>query len=138
MGNIDYRNIKITDGFWKVKQNMISDVTLQSVYNRFKETHRFDALDCTWKEGEPDMPHVFWDSDIAKWLEGLAYSLTYKDNDELVKIADESIEKRVSVLPSVTSTSFIVQVTLRRRRLRIITLQAKGRYLMLCASIWTI
>ena len=93
MGNIDYRNIKITDGFWKVKQDMISDVTLQSVYNRFKETHRFDALDCTWKEGDPDMPHVFWDSDIAKWLEGLAYSLAYKDNDELVKIADESIEK---------------------------------------------
>lgn len=93
MGNIDYRNIKITDGFWKVKQDMISDVTLQSVYNRFKETHRFDALDCTWKEGDPDMPHVFWDSDIAKWLEGLAYSLTYKENNELVKIADESIEK---------------------------------------------
>ena len=93
MKNIDYRKIKITDGFWKTKQDMINNVTLKSVYDRFEETHRFSALDCTWKEGDPDMPHVFWDSDIAKWLEGLAYSLSFHKNDELEKIADESIAK---------------------------------------------
>ncbi len=93
MKDIDYRKIKITDGFWKTKLDMINNVTLKSVYDRFYETHRFAALDCTWKEGEPDMPHVFWDSDIAKWLEGLAYILSFYKNDELEKIADESIEK---------------------------------------------
>ena len=93
MKTVNNKNIKITDGFWKVKQDMVRDVTLKSVYDRFKETHRFDALDCTWKEGDPDMPHVFWDSDIAKWIEGLAYSLNYSENKDLEKITDEAIEK---------------------------------------------
>lgn len=93
MKNISYKNTVITDGFWKIKQDMIKEVTLESVYNRFKETHRFDALDCSWKEGDPDCPHVFWDSDIAKWLEGLAYILSHSENEKLEKIADESIEK---------------------------------------------
>lgn len=93
MKNIDYRNIKITDGFWKEKQELMSSVTLKAVYDRFKETHRFDALDCTWKEGDPNLPHVFWDSDIAKWIEGLAYSLNFYENEELEKLADEAIEK---------------------------------------------
>ena len=93
MKTVNNKNIKITDGFWKVKQDMVRDVTLKSVYDRFEETHRFDALNCTWKEGDPDMPHVFWDSDIAKWIEGLAYSLNYSENEELEKITDEAIEK---------------------------------------------
>ncbi len=93
MEKISYKNIDITDGFWHKKLKMISDVTLESVYNRFKETKRFDALDCLWQEGEPDCPHVFWDSDIAKWVEGLAYSLSFKKNEKLEKIADEAISK---------------------------------------------
>ncbi len=95
MKNISYSNIKITDGFWKAKQDIITNITLQAVYDRFEETHRFSALDCKWKEGDPQekFPHVFWDSDIAKWLEGLAYSLRFNKNDALEKIADESIAK---------------------------------------------
>lgn len=93
MKKISCKNIDITGGFWKNKLDMVSGVTLQSVYDRFEETHRFDALDCLWKEGEPDCPHVFWDSDIAKWIEGLAYSLFCKRNEDLEKIADEAIEK---------------------------------------------
>ena len=93
MKNIDCKNIKINDGFWKIKQDMVNDITLKSVYERFKETHRFDALDCTWKEGDPDMPHVFWDSDIAKWIESVGYNAFAYDNDELIKIVDESVEK---------------------------------------------
>ncbi len=93
MKNIDCKNIKINGGFWKIKQDMVNDITLKSVYERFKETHRFDALDCTWKEGDPDMPHVFWDSDIAKWIESVGYDLYFYENDELVKIVDEAVEK---------------------------------------------
>lgn len=93
MKNIDCKNIKINDGFWKIKQDMVNDITLKSVYERFKETHRFDALDCTWKEGDPDMPHVFWDSDIAKWIESVGYNAFAYDNDELIRIVDESVEK---------------------------------------------
>ena len=93
MKKVSYLNVNITGGFWKKKLDMISDITVDSVYNRFKETYRFDAVDCTWKEGDPNQPHVFWDSDIAKWIEGLAYSLKNKPNDKMVAVADETISK---------------------------------------------
>ncbi len=96
MKNIDCKNIKINGGFWKVKQDMVNDITLKSVYERFKETHRFDALDCNWKEGDPNMPHVFWDSDIAKWIESVGYNALFYDNGELVKIVDEAVEKIIT------------------------------------------
>ena len=93
MKNIECKNIKINGGFWKAKQDMVNDITLKSVYERFKETHRFDALDCNWKEGAPNMPHVFWDSDIAKWIESVGYNAYFYENAELIKIVDEAVEK---------------------------------------------
>lgn len=35
---------------------------------------------------------VFQDTDLAKWLEAVAYSLSYEKNEELEKLADEAIE----------------------------------------------
>ncbi len=95
MKNIDCKNIKINGGFWKIKQDMVNNVTLKSVYERFKETHRFDAFNCTWKEGDPDMPHVFWDSDIAKWIESVGYNAYFNENPELIRIVDETVEKLI-------------------------------------------
>ena len=89
MKNIGFEHIKINDGFWKVKQDMVKNSTLYAVYNRFVDTHRFDALSCTWKEGEPDMPHIFWDSDVAKWIEGAAYLLLRERDADLEQKIDD-------------------------------------------------
>lgn len=43
------------------------------------------------EEGDFD-GHVFQDTDLAKWLEAVAYSLSYEPNPELERIADEMIE----------------------------------------------
>ena len=75
MKNVSYREVSITGGFWKEKQDLNANVTAPQVYDRFAETYRFDALLCR-PEGERDYtPHVFWDSDVAKWIEGVAYML---------------------------------------------------------------
>lgn len=92
MKNISFRSIDITGGFWKQKQDMAKNVTVHAVYDRFKETHRFDALKCDWREGMPDMPHIYWDSDVAKWIEGVAYLLEKGEYPELKKIVEDSIE----------------------------------------------
>ena len=93
MKNIDFRNIRLTDGFWYEKQKMIKDVTIDAVYNQFKNAHRFDALKCEWKEGAPNEPHIFWDSDVAKWIEGASYSMSVYGRDEkLEQIIDECAE----------------------------------------------
>ena len=71
----DYRNVTLLSGFWKKKEDLNRDVTIDAVYNRFDETGRIKAFKCDWKEGDPQQPHFFWDSDVAKWLEGAAYIL---------------------------------------------------------------
>ena len=48
--NVGFENIAITDGFWKEKQDLFRDVTLDAIYQRFKETGRFEALKCNWKK----------------------------------------------------------------------------------------
>ena len=92
MKTIGLENIKINNGFWRIKQEMVNNITLKSVYERFSETHRFSALKCEWKEGDPNLPHVFWDSDIAKWIESVGYILNFYDNDEMEAVADRAIE----------------------------------------------
>ena len=92
MKNINFEHIKINDGFWKVKQDMVKNSTLYAVYNRIIDTHRFDALSCTWKEGESDMPHIFWDSDVAKWIEGASYLLMEKRDETIEAIIDDVVD----------------------------------------------
>lgn len=75
MHAIPFDQVVITDGFWKHWQDLNRNVTIHAVFDRFQETGRFDALRCAWKEGEKNRPHIFWDSDVAKWIEAVAYLL---------------------------------------------------------------
>ena len=91
---IPFYNTKITDGFWRDRQEVNSKVTIGAVYDRFKETGRFDAFKCDWHEGmdEALRPHYFWDSDVAKWIEGVAYILRTENRPEFEKICDDTID----------------------------------------------
>lgn len=92
MKYIDFSDIKITDGFWKHKQDMLKTATIKAVYDRFSDTHRFDALKCDWKEKGEYEAHIFWDSDVAKWIEGVAYVLKQERCPELEKLIDDAVE----------------------------------------------
>ncbi len=91
MERVDFSKIKITGGFWAQKQEMVRNVTMRAVYDRFYETGRFDAFKC-----DPNAkiePHIFWDSDVAKWIEGVAYLTREKREPELEKIVDEVVDE---------------------------------------------
>lgn len=91
MEQIPFYNIKL-GGFWQQRQKLNKEATVPNVYKRFKETGRFDAFKCDWHEGMEHKPHIFWDSDVAKWLESVGY-LTYEYRDpELEKIVDETVD----------------------------------------------
>lgn len=92
INSVDFANTRITGGFWKNKQDLIRKVTVYSVYDRFTETGRFEAFKFNWKEGMPNKPHIFWDSDVAKWLEGAAYLTELKREPKLEKIVDNTVE----------------------------------------------
>lgn len=70
---------------------MVRDVSLMAVYNRFAETGRFEALKLKGIDGQPDTPHIFWDSDVAKWIESAAYVLQKHPNPKLEQLVDEMV-----------------------------------------------
>lgn len=93
MTDLKRSDVHVTGGFWKDRIDNARSRGLMAVYERFYDTGRFGALDFKWKEGMPQKPHIFWDSDIAKWIEAAAYLLQEQRDPELEKIIDESIEK---------------------------------------------
>jgi DUF1680 family protein len=76
MNKVDFNNIKITGGFWKERQDLVRNVTAKAVYDRFYETGRIEVFD--FDKNTSVQPHIFWDSDVAKWMEGVAYLLAEK------------------------------------------------------------
>lgn len=82
MKRIDYSRVDINGGFWQKKQKMLRDVTVGAIYDRFSETHRFSALECKWNGDEALKPHIFWDSDVAKWVEGVSYLISREPNEK--------------------------------------------------------
>ncbi len=90
---VGYDRTKITGGFWNTQQKLVRDVTIDAVYDRFDETGRFASLKGDWKEGMPFRPHIFWDSDITKWMEGVAYYLQKKRDNALEDKMDMLVER---------------------------------------------
>ncbi len=93
MKHIGCEKVTLNGGLLHDKQELNRLVTINAVYDRFKETGRFDAFDCNWKEGMPLRPHFFWDSDVAKWMEGAAYILAKHRDDELEAKVESLIDK---------------------------------------------
>ena len=96
MITIPFQNVVLKNGFLYDKQILNETTTINAVYNRFYDTGRVSAFRCDWQEGQPNKPHIFWDSDVAKWMEGAAYILQKKkdpDLEEKIEWVIDQIEK---------------------------------------------
>ncbi|MBT3345937.1 MAG: glycoside hydrolase family 127 protein [Gemmatimonadetes bacterium] len=83
------RSVSFSDGFWAQRQQILRSHTLPGQHDKLVETNRLQALDPTWRTGDRQSRHIFWDSDIAKWLEAASYSLaTHPDTDLALRVAD--------------------------------------------------
>ncbi|MBR5743190.1 MAG: glycoside hydrolase family 127 protein [Clostridia bacterium] len=83
LDSVNYQKVKMTGGFWKNWQEVVADRTVDAVYEQFDASGRVAAMGHTWRTGEPNKPHIFYDSDMAKWIEGAAYTLSYRKNPDL-------------------------------------------------------
>jgi len=94
MKQIPFYNTRIEGCFWGDKQRVSREVTVNAVYDRFKETKRFEAMKCDKEQQEREgwRPHIFWDSDAAKWIEGAAYTLEYEKNKRFEDKIDELVD----------------------------------------------
>lgn len=112
---IAWNQVEITGGFWARRIERNRTVTLQAEYEQCRSTGRLDSIKCLYdaekdhrehngvftidgvlsdnlaEEGIP-RPHHYWDSDIAKWMEAAAYSLTEHPDPELEQTLDAIVE----------------------------------------------
>ena len=93
MKTFSYANVDLTSGYLFDKQRLNQKTTINAVYDRFDETGRIAAFNFDYKEGDPNNPHIFWDSDVAKWMEGACYILKKHRDDDLEAKVDSIVKK---------------------------------------------
>lgn len=89
---VPLKRVSIDGGFWLQRQETNRKITLQIQYEQCLLTGRLHAWKLDWKQGDVNQPHRFWDSDIAKWIEAAAYSLTTYPDAELERQVDDAID----------------------------------------------
>lgn len=92
---VPFTAIKLHDAFWAPRIDINRRQTLPAEYEMCETTGRIDAFDMKWKKGQPNPPHIFWDSDVAKWIEAAAYSLATHPDPALDQLLDEVIARIV-------------------------------------------
>ena len=85
------RDVTIDDAFWAPRLATNRRVTMPHEYGQCKKTGRINAFELDWKPGQPNPPHIFWDSDLAKWIEAASYCLTTHPDPKLAKRLDEVV-----------------------------------------------
>ena len=97
---IPLTSFRIEDDFWSYFQKLVTDVVIpyqeQILNDELPDVEKSHAIEnFRIAAGKSDGEYygmVFQDSDVAKWLEAVAYSLTLNPNPELEKRADDIIE----------------------------------------------
>lgn len=89
--SVSFEQVTLSSGFWYDRQQINASRTIPAVYDRFRASGRFDALHLDWKPEKPH-PHIFWDSDTAKWIESAAYVIHKNHDPVLIQKVDALVE----------------------------------------------
>src|SRR5690606_16949053 len=84
-------NVDIQGGFWGQYQKLIHEATLPAVHEQLEIRGTMEALKLNWKPGMPNKPHIYWESDLAKWIEAASYVLAKQPDPALEQQVDEAI-----------------------------------------------
>ena len=100
MRDIDLKNIRLKDGFWSPFQDKVIDMVIpyqeKILRDQIADAEKSHAIAnfriaAGLEQGE-FYGMVFQDSDVAKWIEGAAYSLIIRPDAELEKRIDAIID----------------------------------------------
>ena len=80
---VDFSEVKLEDAFWAPRVKVNRERTIPVAYEHLVSTGRIDAIDPEYKPGDRTAHHIFWDSDVAKWMESASYSLATHPDEEL-------------------------------------------------------
>ena len=96
MNDFMLKNIRLQDAVFAVRQKINHQVTIPCSLQRCKETGRLKAFQLQWHEGDPEKPHIYWDSDVAKVLEGMAAALMIQPDPSMEKELNELVDLVIS------------------------------------------
>ncbi|MBI1932485.1 MAG: glycoside hydrolase family 127 protein [Ignavibacteriales bacterium] len=93
IGNVDIRNVKLTDDFWLPKIKLVQNTTVDYAFRKCEEEGRVENFLIAGgkKEGKFKGKMPFDDTDIYKIIEGASYSLVSQPNPVLEKYIDSLI-----------------------------------------------
>jgi len=97
---LQMEDVKITDGFWANRIQQVRDVVIpyqwEALNDRIPQavkSHAIENFRIAAGEKKGDFyGWVFQDSDVAKWLEAVSYSLMTQSDSKLERLADDVIE----------------------------------------------
>ena len=101
LNTVQLSRMDITDPFWKQYTDLVEDVIIPYQWDIMNDnvpgvesSHCLEnfKIAAGLKKGQ-FYGAVFQDTDVAKWLEAVGYSLAEKKNEKLEKLADDAIEK---------------------------------------------
>lgn len=90
---VPFTKVDLRDSFWAPRQAINRLSTLPHIGRQCEKTGRFAAWDMNWRPGEPQKPHLFWDSDVMKWVEAASDSLALHYDTSLDEQLDHLIAK---------------------------------------------
>ena len=86
---VPFTQVTIKDDFWAPRLETNRSATLPIEYEQCRVTGRLEAFKLNWQPGQEPVPHIFWDSDVAKWIEAASYSLSTHPDARLAALLDE-------------------------------------------------
>ncbi|HEX2864203.1 MAG TPA: beta-L-arabinofuranosidase domain-containing protein, partial [Deinococcales bacterium] len=99
------KNVTVSGPFWGPRLETNRRHTLRAILEQLERVGVVDALDASkppapmpfWRNADGVTPVMFWDSDLAKWIEAVAYSLESRPDTQLEAQADEIIARLVAL-----------------------------------------
>ena len=92
----DVSRVSILDKYLAPRIRTNHTATIPANLANFDRTGHIRAFDLKWKPGKPEMPHYFWDSDVAKVVEGMALALQIQPDSALEKQLNDIVRRIVS------------------------------------------
>jgi DUF1680 family protein len=97
---VPFTAVELTDRLWSSRQRVVRERTVPFLYRQMEKIGTFEALDVTAPPGPLAFPYrkngtstsvMYWDSDIAKWIESASYTLATRPDPALEARIDEVI-----------------------------------------------
>ena len=99
---VAFTAVELKDRLWAPRQRAVRERTVPFLYGQMEKIGTIEALDVTKPPGPLAFPYrknntstsvMYWDSDIAKWIETASYTLATHPDPALDALIDEVVAR---------------------------------------------